>query len=119
MKPQRAILAAARLCVPVILMIEAAQASGFGSFFARVAASGTVQRSLGVASSVLTTTGVYQITFNRPINTCGWVASLNGPIGGYATAMVGATAQTLTVMTFSAAGAKANRPFSVVVNCGP
>lgn len=100
------------------VLSQAASASGFGTYFARLSGSGGVVKSSGVADGARTATGVYEITFNRAVNYCGYVATVTGANAGYATIDI-VTSKVLTVSTYSIKGAKANLPFNVMVSCAP
>jgi len=100
------------------LFFSSAQASGFATYFARVTSGGTVAKSSGVADSERTTTGVYDVVFNRTIGSCAYTATVTSSVAGYATIDVKA-GDTLTVTTYATNGAKANRPFSLIVTCAP
>jgi hypothetical protein len=113
---KRTILLAASAGV-VMMALMATQASGFGSYFARVTANGGISRSSGVADGTKTAVGVYDVTFNRPVNLCGYVATVNDIKAGYATIDLKAT-KILTITTFNSNGVKANREFNVIVTCG-
>ena len=102
-----------------ILASEQAGATGFASYFARISAVGVVQKSLGVANGAKTAVGIYDVTFTRAVSACGWVASVNQSLPGYATVKVGATPMILTVSTYASNGVKADRPFTLMVQCGP
>jgi hypothetical protein len=112
------VLFAAVILVMAGAGFTAAQASGFATYFARVAPGGTVQRSSGVQAATRTAVGVYAVTFNRRINSCGWVASVTAATSGYATVTL-KSATVLTVRTFASNGGKANRPFALMVQCAP
>ena len=115
---KRTILLSAGACTGVVAMaLMATQASGFGSYFARVTANGGIARSSGVADGTKTATGVYDITFNRAVNLCGYVATVNALSAGYATINL-KTTKILTITTFNAGGTKTDRAFNVMVTCG-
>jgi hypothetical protein len=95
---------------------SASKAIGYATYFARVSATATVLNSSGVSEAVQASTGVYSISFNRNVNYCGWIAGVNGPTSGYATTTL-ADPRTITVRTFAADGAVANRAFTVFVQC--
>jgi hypothetical protein len=113
---KRTILLAASAGV-VMMALMATQASGFGSYFARVTANGGISRSSGVTNGANPTAGVYEITFSRAVNLCGYVATVNDTKAGYATINL-KTTKILTITTFNAGGTKANHAFNVMVTCG-
>jgi len=95
------------------------QASGFATYFARVTDSGAVQRSSGVASVANSAAGIFDVTFTRDVNYCGWIAGLAGttnPGAGYAT-VTRSTATVLRIRTHNSNGTLVNRPFTVMVQC--
>jgi hypothetical protein len=98
--------------------VQAASATGFATYFAVVAGNGNVSRSSGVASAARTSTGTYDVTFNRKINYCGTVASISNGGAGYAS-VDNKSSFVITVTTFAANGAKANLAFQVMVMCAP
>jgi hypothetical protein len=100
----------------VLIADSAPKAIGYATYFARVSASAAVLNSSGVSEAVQASTGVYSISFNRNVNYCGWIASVNGPTSGYATTTL-ADPRTITVRTFAADGTAANRAFTVFVQC--
>ena len=95
------------------------QASGFATYFARVTESGGVQRSSGVADVENPAAGIYDVTFTRDVNYCGWMAGLAGttnPGAGYAT-VTRAAATVLRIRTHNSNGTLVNRAFTVMVQC--
>ena len=95
--------------------------------FAVVASDGTKTRGKAVASTTRTSTGVYDVRFNRNITQCAW----NGTVGVGSTPFGGSepdssivvsgrsgTNNGLFVQTFNQSGGATDLPFLVVVICG-
>jgi hypothetical protein len=117
MKPKFTVLLLAVAAVATLPLIEA-HASGFASYFARVSGAGNVIRSSGVSDVTHSAVGVYEVTFNRAVSSCAFVASVSAPTAAYATVNF-KSAKVLTVRTFASNGAKANNDFNMMVTCGP
>jgi hypothetical protein len=88
------------------------------SSIASVTATGALQRARGATASTRTGTGTYIVTFGASIANCVYQASINSAGGapGFVSATE-ATATTVSVSTFSIAGAAADLPFYLTVNC--
>jgi hypothetical protein len=88
-----------------------------------ITSGGTVARSSGSVSSVISGgTGVYNVTWNRAVDTCGYLASamvISGdPVGGrFAQAENTAGAAVVTVRTFDSFGNAIASPFTLAVVC--
>jgi hypothetical protein len=95
-----------------------AQSSGFGTFFATMNPNGTVVSSSGVASSVKTAVGRYEITFNPDIRRCAALVNVNGAAPGYGvTRRKDGTARVLQVGTFNRSGVSTDLPTTVFIMC--
>lgn len=113
-------LAVAAACLTAALATAAEAQTYTAQYFAVINANGATARSSGVESSTRTSTGIYQIVFNRTqLRNCAVTASLLGTAPGSLSMQVPATGKTATVRTFSKAGAAANRAFHMTVLCGP
>jgi hypothetical protein len=82
----------------------------------------TVTRSKGVVSSETEKlgTGVYKIGFNRKVNGCACVATIDQSQLGFIDAVANsfvATKRDVVVSTYENATTPADRPFQVVVHC--
>jgi hypothetical protein len=94
--------------------------------WARVNASGAVVRQRGVTSvDKAASAGEYNVNFARPVNVCGWTATLNshnddGHVGGEIS-VSRVDNNTLRVSTMNSAGAETDIPdgegFTVVAHC--
>jgi len=101
-----------------ITAVGETQALGFATYFAVLGGNGTVATSSGVASSVRTGPGVYEVAFNRPIVGCALVATINGAKAGFASvAHKAGSPTTVTVSTFTTRGVASNLPFTVLITC--
>lgn len=95
-----------------------AQSYGFATYDAVIGSGGAIFTNSGVQSVAKTSTGVYQITFSRPIAPCVAVTSLIGVTPGFATWQRVANT-IIRVNTFSKVGVVADQNFSIIVTCGP
>jgi hypothetical protein len=86
------------------------------SSIAAVSATGVLQKARGATASTNTGTGTYIVTFGASIAPCVYQATIAGGTPGFVTTTE-ATATTVSVTTFNIAGAAANLPFSLTVNC--
>jgi hypothetical protein len=88
------------------------------SSIAAVSATGALQKARGATASSQSGTGAYLVTFPASIASCVYQATVNsaGGTAGIATATE-ATATSVSVSTFSDAGAATNLPFYLTVNC--
>jgi hypothetical protein len=80
----------------------------------------TVTRSKGAVSSSRLGTGVYKIGFNRKVNGCACVATIDQSQLGFIDAVANsfvATEREVVVSTYNSDGTAAERPFQVVVHC--
>jgi hypothetical protein len=93
-----------------------AAGTGFATFYALVAAPGTTVRGSGVTTSTRTSIGTYTVTFARDVSDCLQVATLRGQAAGQI-AVTPRGGLIVGVTTFSAAGAKQDRPFNLFVEC--
>jgi hypothetical protein len=94
------------------------RASGFATYFANLSATGTVSVSSGVQTAVRSGVGVYNVTFVRLINDCGFTVSVTGPTPGYAS-VNRTSGRTVTVFTFLKNGTSHNLPSNIILVCGP
>lgn len=80
---------------------------------------GTV-RSFGVTGSARTSTGRYYVDFSNVLYYCLFTASLTSDEGGQVSVKFDdATPSRLLVRTFSKAGVRSDRTFSVMADCPP
>jgi hypothetical protein len=88
------------------------------SSFAAVAQNGALERGRGATGSTNASTGTYVVTFGSSIANCAYQATLQttGGLPGFVST-AGTSASTVTVSTFNNAGAAANQPFFLTVNC--
>jgi hypothetical protein len=88
------------------------------SSIAAVSATGALQKARGATASIRTGLGTYIVAFGASITNCVYQATVNSAGGAAGIAnTTQATATTVSVSTFSAAGAAADFPFSLTVNC--
>ena len=83
--------------------------------FAVVRADGVLIRGKGAKAAEQTAAGTYEVTFDRLVGQCAWVATPIDP--GFVTTVDVSTPNTVLVETFSTAGAAADRTFSLQVAC--
>ena len=85
---------------------------------AGVAANGALGKTRGATASANTGAGAYIVTFGASIANCVYQATINsaGGLPGLVSTTE-ATATTVSVSTFDATGAPANRAFQLTVNC--
>jgi hypothetical protein len=83
--------------------------------FAVVREDGVLLRGKGATGAEQTGTGSYEVTFDRPISQCAWVATPIDP--GLVTTVDSNVSTTVLVDTFSAAGAETDLTFSLQVAC--
>jgi hypothetical protein len=88
------------------------------SSIAAVSATGVLQKARGATASSQSGTGAYLVTFGASIASCVYQATINSAGGapGFVSATE-ATATSISVSTFNVAGAAANLPFYLTVNC--
>jgi hypothetical protein len=88
------------------------------SSIAQVAGNGVLGHARGAIASTNTGTGTYIVTFGASIANCVYQATINsaGGLPGLVSTTE-ATSTTVSVSTFDDAGAAANRPFQLTVNC--
>lgn len=80
----------------------------------------TVTRSKGATGASKLGTGVYSIGFNRKVNGCACVATIQdfpGFIGAQANSNAAATEREVVISTYDTNGDAADIPFQVVVHC--
>ncbi len=95
-----------------------ARAAGFATYNAIVAATGVTLTSAGVMSSAKTATGIYEVTFGRPVNGCTLIGTLRGAAAGLiATTSKPGSPTVAVVTTFSASGVKTNQSFNLLAQC--
>ena len=82
-------------------------------------ADGKLVRGKGVKTSVRTTTGSYQVVFDREAKSCIYLASLDGAEPGQIAAVADATnANAVNVTTFAGNGTTAeDRSFNLALSC--
>lgn len=116
---RRAGLVAALCMLPCLASPALAGGFGFGSLWAIVNDAGVQVRASGAVSSARIGTGVYTVTFSRPLDRCVWTTSILGTAPAFVSAArtVAAKPAVLYVYTFAVNGAAANRSFNVVVDC--
>jgi hypothetical protein len=88
------------------------------SSIASVASNGVLGKTRGATASTRTGTGAYIVTFGASIANCVYQATINSAGGapGFVSTTE-ATTTTVSVSTFSIAGAAADLPFQLTVNC--
>jgi hypothetical protein len=92
--------------------------TGTAEFWGAVTANGVISRGSGISTATRTGTGAYLATFPRDVNTCLGIGTIVGKTGGQISlSAVGGQPQQLTINTFAATGAAANRAFNIVVTC--
>lgn len=100
----------------------ALQADGL-SRWAVVNASGQLVRGRNVTSVARTSSGRYQVIFNRDVRTCAYIATLGDPTaaspstGQVATSSLASNVNGVAVRTTDPAGTAGNRSFHLVVPC--
>jgi hypothetical protein len=88
------------------------------SSIAAVSAAGALERGRGATSVVHTAgTGIYQVNFGASIASCVYQATLQTTAGLPGFVSTAGSGSTVTVSTFSNAGAAFDLPFQVTVNC--
>jgi hypothetical protein len=91
--------------------------------WAVVSREGTLVRRNGASSSSNLATGEYQVVFGRDVTGCAYDATIGTPdatvppAGEIGTARRAGNANAVTVVTRDSAGANADRPFHLAVNC--
>src|SRR5690242_12850335 len=115
--------------VAVILGVAGAglvlPSTAFANKFAVVSSAGTLVRQVGATAAVQLSTGTYQVTFNKDMSHCGYVATAGDPgsgaVGGPITATVATRAgnnDALFIQTWDqTTGALSNQPFHVTTYC--
>jgi hypothetical protein len=110
----------ALVLVAAAALIGQAQALGYATFFARLNAAGGTVIGSGVASSSKIAVGRYEVTFNRPIQNCATLVTIEGATAAYGTARrKPASTTVLQVFTYTSTGAFADRAANVFVLCNP
>jgi hypothetical protein len=100
----------------------ALQADGL-SRWAVVNASGQLVRGRNVTSVARTSSGRYQVIFNRDVRSCAYIATLGDPTaatpstGQIGTSSLASNVNGVAVRTTDAGGAAGNRSFHIVVPC--
>jgi hypothetical protein len=92
--------------------------------WAVVRANGNLSRGHGVENVQKSTPGLYRISFDRPVNTCGFIVVM-GTVGGAHPRLGIATATDwvrpddngVAVYTYNAKGDLADRGFHLSINC--
>jgi hypothetical protein len=80
--------------------------------------AGAVARDGAVTPTVTSGgTGVYTVTWDRSVATCGYVAAIFGTAGGEISASNPANPNAVTINTFDSTGAAAARGFTLAVVC--
>jgi len=100
--------------------LDGKDASGFapaGSapLWADVNANGFLNRSKGVDDIVKGPTGIYNISFNRDVSQCVFVATLTDSATGETSGRH--DGEDLDILTWDSTGSAANRPFNLIVVC--
>jgi hypothetical protein len=91
--------------------------------WAVVAADGTLTRKNGAAAVTKLGSGDYEVAFGRDVSACAYNATLGSidatdpPAGEVGVAQRGGNAKAVRVVTRDSAGAAADRPFHLTVNC--
>jgi len=91
--------------------------------WAVVGSDGTLTRKSGAAAASRLGTGDYEVTFGGDITACAYNATLGSgdtsdpPAGEVGVAQRGGNAKAVRVVTRDSAGAAADRPFHLTVNC--
>jgi hypothetical protein len=92
--------------------------AGFGTFFATLTTTGKTITGSGIASSVRTAAGRYEVKFKRPIEGCAIVATVNGAAAGYGvTRKKAATTDTVQLATFNKSGVLTDSNTTLLVTC--
>jgi hypothetical protein len=100
----------------------AAQADGLARW-AVVSASGQLVRGRNVTSAARTSSGRYQVVFNRDVRSCAYLANLGDPSasgpssGQIATSSLGSNVNGVAVRTTDAGGNAGDRSFHLAVPC--
>ena len=86
--------------------------------FAQVSGNGVLGKARGATASSRSSAGAYIVTFGSTISNCAYQATINSAGGapGFVST-TDATATTVAVSTFNIAGAAADLPFQLTVNC--
>lgn len=84
--------------------------------WAAVSADGTLARGIGVASVARLEAGIYQVTFDREIAACGFLATIAAK-GQIAATGQAETAAAVRVETQTSSGTTIDRPFHLAVLC--
>ena len=86
--------------------------------FAQVSGNGVLGKFRGATASSRSSTGAYIVTFGSSIANCAYQATINSSGGapGFVST-TDATTTTVSVSTFNIAGAAADLPFQLTVNC--
>jgi hypothetical protein len=102
---------------------SASQADGL-TRFAVVTNAGSLARGRNVTSAVRTGVGRYQVTFDRDVRGCAYLATIGdssaaGPPQGseITTSSLATNANAISIRTENDAGAAVDRPFHLVVPC--
>lgn len=92
--------------------------AAFGTFFATLTTTGKTITGSGVASSVRTAAGRYEVKFNRPIDGCAIVATVNGAAAGYGvTRKKAGTDDVVQLTTFNKTGVLIDSNTTLLVTC--
>jgi hypothetical protein len=100
----------------------ASQADGLARW-AVVSASGQLVRGRNVTSVARTSSGRYQVIFNRDVRNCAYIASLGDPSAGgpstglIATGSLASNVNGVAVRTATPNGNQGNRSFHIIVPC--
>jgi hypothetical protein len=91
--------------------------------WAVVASDGTLGRKNGASSASRSAAGEYQVVFGRDVSGCAYDGTIGSgdsaepPAGEIGVAQAAGNASAVSVVTRDSAGAKADRPFHLSVNC--
>jgi hypothetical protein len=97
---------------------DQASAMGLATYTAAIRNDGFTNYGSGIASSVRIGLGTYEVTFNRAVQQCVYMATTRGNQPGLvSTINKGGTPDAIVVRTFTHAGAKADLSFYLMVYC--
>ncbi len=82
-----------------------------------VDSNGNLLRGEGATLATKDGTGSYFVVFNREVESCAWVATLNGSSGEISVDRLGPNTALLEVETRDSSGTVQDRPFSLAVHC--
>ncbi len=102
--------------------LDGRDSADFLARFAQVSAGGTLGANRGVPANGATDApglGTYLVVFTGDLSACAMTATVTGTAAGLVTVTpaVAAGNTTVDVRTFDGAGAPADRPFNLIVNC--